>query len=318
MPTLPSIQCGLFQFNIVDYHAILGVPIGASTEQIRKRYLKITRHLFPDLRNLSTQEDNDLADQLLAKLVNPAYEHLFKDQSACSEHLLVLQQIGNRISQQDSLRLKSKKAQEFAKSCDPENIDLIYQKYLNAIIKQQYNTLNKALEKIALISELNLVYLQAKNGNIGVKETAPSHKKSVESPAPQTVAASPETQTQEQLSPEDRVAKLVEPYLRRGKQFINKQDYTKGIMELREALKLDPQNSQAHTFLGLAYVKQSQLSMAKIHINKALQLDPKNEMALEGKKVLQKLIDQGKGTNSDKKASGGRGLLGGLFGKKKK
>jgi hypothetical protein len=72
-------------------------------------------------------------------------------------------------------------------------------------------------------------------------------------------------------------------------------------------------------------VKQGQLGMAKIHVNKALQLDPKNEMALEGKQVLQKLLEQQKGTNgsgkpaTEKKANSGRsGLLGGLFGKKKK
>ncbi|NBD31834.1 MAG: tetratricopeptide repeat protein [Cyanobacteria bacterium] len=324
MPTLAPIKCGLFQFNIVDYHAILGLPIGAPTAQVRQRYLKITRMLFPDVRNLQTEEDNELADQLLSKLVNPAYEHLFKNKSARSEHLLILGQIGARVAQEGKLRLKSKKAQELVESGSKGEIELIYQKYLNAVIEKEYNPLNKSLEKIALISEFNLVYVMLKKGEIAGSKVTVTNEQATEEQSPKQVETDSAKETKEQLSPEDKIAKLVEPYLRRGKQFIDKQDYTKSIMELREALKLDPQNSQAHTLLGLAYVKQGQLGMAKIHVNKALQLDPNNEMALEGKQVLQKLLGQEKGSDSgskgtaSKKANGGRGLLGGLFGKKNK
>ncbi|WP_396275488.1 tetratricopeptide repeat protein [Halothece sp. PCC 7418] len=157
-----------------------------------------------------------------------------------------------------------------------------------------------------------------KNGEVAAQKKVSVQPKTPESSEPKPREAPSSKETQEQVSPEEKMAKMVEPYLRRGKQFIDKQDYTKAIMELREALKLNSQNSQAHTLLGLAYVKQNQLGMAKIHINKALQIDPKNEMALEGKQVLEKLLKQGQGTDGGKKANGNRGLLGGLFGKKKK
>lgn len=322
MPTFAPIKCGLFQFNIVDYHAILGLPIGASADQVRKRYLKITRLLFPDIRALETQEENELADQLLSKLVNPAYENLFKDKSARSEHLLILEQIGARVAQEKKLRLKSKKSQELAAA---KNIEATYNKYINALFQQEYSPINKTLEKIALMSEFNLVYLQAKSGKVAEDKVTVSQTQKTTSEEPKQVEAHLPEPAEEPASVVDPTAKWVEPYLRRGKQFIDKREYNRGIAELREALKLDAQNSQAHTLLGLAYVKQSQLGMAKIHINKALQLDPKNEMAREGKQVLQKLLEQGKGTNSsgqgstEKKANSSRGgLLGGLFGKKKK
>jgi len=325
MPTLAPIKCGLFQFNIVDYHAILGLPIGASPEQVRKRYLQITRLLFPDLRKLQTEEENQIADQLLSKFVNPAYENLFKNQSSRSEHLLVLQQIATHIGQEGKVKLKSKNAQEFAQAGDKSNIDLIYKNYLNGLANEEYQNLNKTLKNIALISEFNLVYLMVKNGQIKTEEVVNSKANNSQLTQPKQLETLPSQNTKEELSPEEKVGKLVAPYLRRGKQFIDKQDYTKGIMELREALKLDPKNSQAHTLLGLAYVKQGQLGMAKIHVNKALQLDPNNEMALEGKQVLQKRLGEGKGTDSGsknpaagKKGNGGRGFLGGLFGKKKK
>jgi len=325
MPILAPIKCGLFQFNIVDYHAILGLPIGASSDQVRKRYLQITRVLFPDLRTLPTEEENQIADQLLSKFVNPAYENLFKNKSARSEHLLILQQIATRVSQEGTVKLKSKKAQQLAQNKDQSDIELIYKKYLNAIVKKEYQNLNQALKNIALISEFNPVYLMLKNGQIQVEEVKTAETEISKSTKPQQLETPPSKNIEQEISPEEKVGKLVAPYLRRGKQFIDKQDYSKGIMELREALKIDAKNSQAHTLLGLAYVKQGQLGMAKIHVNKALQLDPNNEMALEGKQVLQKLLGEGKGTDSGskntaagKKGNSGRGFLGGLFGKKNK
>lgn len=318
MPKIPPIKCGLFQFSLTDYHAILGVPIGASPEEIRKRYLKINHILFPDVRDLSTQEEEDLADQLLSQLVNPSYENLVKDEAARQEHLLLLKQIRERIVSQGKPRIKSKVAQQLAEAATSGNLESLYKKYLASIAKKEYKELDKTLQRIALISEFNLVYLGLKKEITQPKKTTVNSGKSAKTTQEKTEINQSEKATEEQTSPQDKLAKYVEPYLRRGQQLINKEDYTKAIMELREALQLDPKNSQAHTLLGLAYVKQSQLGMAKVHINKALQLDPKNKMALEGKQVLAKLIEQGKGTDSGSGNQSNRrgGLFGGLFGKK--
>lgn len=318
MPKIPQIKCGLFQFDLTDYHAILGVPIGASPDQVRKQYLQITRILFPDIRQLDSQEEEQLADQLLSKLVNPAYEILFKDESARSEHLVVLEQIGERLAQQTKLPLKSKMAQALAKAGD--NGEAVYRNYLSSIAKQEYQIINKTLERIALISELNLVYLILKHGKIKSRKA----QVTANTNPPQAKENNKPQQTPEETSQESKIPSYVQPYLRRGKEFINKKNYSKAILELREALKLDPNNTDAHTLLGLAYVKQNQLGMAKVYINKALKLDPENEMALEGKQVLEKLLgksittDSGSPSSSGKKSDGGQGLLGGLFGKKKK
>lgn len=43
-----KIQQGLFKLDIVDRHAILGVPIDADSKQIRQRYLKVAYRLHPD------------------------------------------------------------------------------------------------------------------------------------------------------------------------------------------------------------------------------------------------------------------------------
>lgn len=326
MPTLPRIKCGLFQFDTTDYHAILGVPIGSSPEKVRQQYLKITRLLFPDVRKFTSEEEAELADQLLSKLVNPSYEVLFKNQSARKEHLLVLEEIGDRAAQMGNKRLKSKSAKELAQSGTIENIENIYRKYLNSIVKKEYQEIKRALERIALISEFNLVYLMINSGKVPVEQavetptSTPSPSTAIQRPIPDNEQEA-DKEAQEKLPVEEQAAKWVEPYLRRGKQFIDKRDYAKAIMELREALQHDPKNSQAHAYLGLAHVKQGQLGMARVHINKCLQIDPENEMALRGKKVLAKLSEEESSNNaketSEKNNKENRGLLGGLFGRKK-
>ena len=318
MPKIPQIKCGLFQFDITDYHAILGVPLGASPEKVRQRYLQITRILFPDVRKLETQEEEKLADKLLSKLVNPSYETLVKDKSARRDYLLVLEQISDRASACGENILKSKAAKELFQG-GATKIDLNYRKYLGAIVKKEYQDINKALERIALISEFNLVYLM-------LQETELSQEKASSEPAQTSSPPKVENKetTPEEPKEEKTAANLLEPYLRRGQSFINKKDYPKAVMELREALKIDSKNAQAHTLLGLSHLKQNQLGMAKVHINKALQIDPENEMALEGKQVLQKLSGSSQGSdsggkNDSKEKSNKRGgFLGGLFGKNKK
>lgn len=317
MSKIPQIKCGLFQFDITDYHAILGVPIGASPEQVRQQYLQITRILFPDIRKLNSEDEKQLADQLLSKLVNPSYEVLFKNKEARSEHLVILEQIGERLGQKGQAHLKSKTAQELAKAGDKG--EALYRKYLTSIANQEYQVINKALEKIALISELNLVYLMLKASKI---ETSKTSAQTAASPSQQNSLEPDEhneaQESEKETSSVNKTPTYVEPYLRRGQNFINQKDYSKAILELREALKLDPKSIDAHTLLGLAYVRQKQLGMAKVYINKALKLDPNNEMALEGKQVLDRLLDKSKNTDSDsKKSNSGRGLFGGLFGKKK-
>jgi predicted Zn-dependent protease len=100
---------------------------------------------------------------------------------------------------------------------------------------------------------------------------------------------------------------------------------------LREALQLEPNNSQCHSLMGMVYLKQNQATMAKIHFNKALQINPQEPLALEGKQKLEQPSGKAgkatgataaspqktapKGDKPDGKSGGG---LFGLFGGKKK
>ncbi|NEP10921.1 MAG: hypothetical protein F6K14_12040 [Symploca sp. SIO2C1] len=79
----------------------------------------------------------------------------------------------------------------------------------------------------------------------------------------------------------------LESYLRRTQGYMAKKNYARAILELRDGLKLNSKNSELHSLLALAYQKQKQMTMAKVHVNKALQLNPKNSTALDVQKILE-------------------------------
>ncbi len=309
-----KIDSGLFKFDFMDYHAILGVSVDADFKDIRKRYLQIARRLHPDSCTAEST-DKQLASQLLSKLVNPAYEKFSKDGSR-AEYIVVLKEMSKRLIQEStSIELKSELSQQLSQT---NNIDHIYKTSLHKLAENQYDTFDQTLQLIGQISELNLVYLMRKGGNMQL------------SPPPQNVATKPgknvSSPTPAPPSPPSQPETIVEQYYRRAQGLIEKNNFAQARVELQDALKLEPNNSLCHSLMGVVYLKQNQTTMAKIHMNKALQLNPKDPTALKGKKLLDQLSQKSGGqsptsskTTQGKQSdnTGGSGLFGGLFGGKK-
>ncbi len=327
-----QVDRGLFKFDLTDHHAVLGIPIGAEGKEIRKRYLKIARRLHPDSCLDESDEYKKFASQLLSKLVNPAYEQLMNDRHR-AEHMIVLGQLGKRLMQeQPSLQLQGDLSKKLAKAgsaaLEPE-----YKTVLKSVTGKQYDSLEKVLDMIAQASELNMIYLLRKGGQ--------AKKQSRSSAARQTSAAGAATSkagTSGSASAPGQTAKPVEEetsyvtqYCRRAEQLIEKNNFAKAILELRDALKMEPNNSRCHSLMGTVYLKQKQLTMAKVHFAKALKADPNNELALKGQTFLEKQeqktggktpasskASQSKSGKANKSGKSSSGFLGGLFGGKKK
>ncbi|MBE9115451.1 DnaJ domain-containing protein [Lusitaniella coriacea LEGE 07157] len=317
-----KIKRGLFKFDLTDHHAVLGIPINADTKQARKQYLKIARSLHPDTVKSKSDVEKKQASELLSKLVNPAYEQLSKSASQ-NEYQLVLSQTGKRLAgERNKPALESDIAKQLARA--GANIDTAYQTALKQLASSQYEDPAQALKTIAEISELNMVYLMCKQGSgVGVKSKAQptgSSNASPKSPTGSKPPASAQAQP-EKTSP-------VDPYVRRAQEYIKKNNYAKAVLELRDALKLEPNNSSCHAMLGMTYLRQNQVTMAKVHINKALASNPEEPLALQGKKALDRIM--GQTTPSSNKSSAAasqskssqqqskKGLFGGMFGGKKK
>jgi len=101
---------GLFKYDFTDQHAILGVPLDAEFNDIRKRYMKIARRLHSDTCSFESQADKDWANQFLSKVVNPAYNK-FSKESDRKEYNLLLAAIGKRVAkEQPKMQIESEAA----------------------------------------------------------------------------------------------------------------------------------------------------------------------------------------------------------------
>ncbi len=361
-----QIERGLFKLDFIDHHAILGISVDADVKEVRKRYLKIARRLHPDSCKAESEDEKKLANQLLSKLVNPAYEELSQSNR---EYEAKLRYMGKRLSgEAGKFTLPAQAAKQLSQA--GANLDIVYKTAVQNIASNEYESLSQVLEKIAELSELNMVYLTLKEGRgEGIKPggarpgTGTGTTGSRPGTGTGTTGSRPGTGTGATGSrpgmgtgttgsrpgmgtsmpgasagssgtlPDSQGGSRVGEYIRRAEGYMAKGNFAGAVLELREALKLDQNNSNSHTLLGLAYLKQNQATMAKVHLNKALQLNPKDERALKGKQYLDKLAQKNTGsTGSTKpaevpskppeskppgKPSSG-GLFGGLFGGKKK
>ncbi|MDJ0747565.1 MAG: tetratricopeptide repeat protein [Xenococcaceae cyanobacterium MO_167.B27] len=329
-----AIKHGLFKLNIIDHHAILGTALNANPKEIRLKYLKIAHKLHPDTCK-GDNEHKKLASKLLSRLVNPAYESL-SNKNSYAEHQLILTQIGQRlVEKKDRITFASESAQQLLQAGD--KLELVYHKLLKSLSQEQYNSLESVTKKIALISELNLVYLMLQQSRTMILTQKPQMtEKSATSQSPKspTSRKAPTQPSPPQTSekPEPPKTQLrVASYIRRAKEYTEKGNWLQAIAELKDGLKIDPNNSTIHALLGKIYLRQQQLTMAKIHIKKAEQVNPKDPIVIESKKELDQLLkhknrqntgagksSKSRNTNTSESKLSNSGIFRSLFGAKKK
>jgi curved DNA-binding protein CbpA len=319
-----NIEQGLFKFDCIDHHAVLGVPLDATANEVRKRYLKISRRLHPDSCTDDSNGSKQQASQFFAKLVSPAYQQLFNDQSR-AEHNVLLSRMGKRLVQEkENINLQSELAKQLFKST---NLEHEYKTALHKLIEQQYESVDHILQNTAQISELNLVYLWRKSSQ-GQSASKPAEVTKVSTPAvtvPAKTNPSPGTPGKVPPAAEKKAPKVensaTETYCRRAEDYIEKNYPAKAILELRDAMKMEPKSSRVHALMAMAYLNQEQPKMAKIHLESALQFNPEEPTALEVKKRIDMIEKRanGRAAAAIKKAenNSGGGLFG-LFGGKKK
>jgi len=316
-----NIEQGLFKFDCTDHHAVLGVPLDATANEVRKRYLKISRRLHPDSCTADSEASKQQASQFFAKLVSPAYQQLFNDQSR-AEHNVLLTRMGKRLVQEkEKIDLQSELAKQLYKST---NLEHEYKTALHKLIEKQYESMDHILQNTAQISELNLVYLVRKSSQ-GQNASKPPEVTKLATPAVTTPGkTNPGAATAGKVPPvaEKKVTKVesspAETYCRRAEEYIEKNYPAKAILELRDAMKMEPKSSRVHALMAMAYLYQDQAKMAKIYLESALQFNPEDPTALEVKKRFDQ-IDKRAGMRANKKAeSKSSGGLFGLFGGKKK
>ncbi|MGB7084561.1 MAG: J domain-containing protein [Phormidesmis sp.] len=302
---------GLFKLDVTDHHAVLGFSLVMEPAQVRKRYLKVARQLHPDSLQDAADEQKRLASELLSKWVNPAYEALSQNKLAKEHHLLLSMKQRQLVARPILLSAQTEAAKKLLGS---SQLEQDYTALLQKITATQFDDFARVDIAIGTLSELNAVYLMRK-GTVGAKGSG-------EKAAGGLSKGQMTSEQQAQVPRRPRHEDIIESYLGRAKEFDYKQDYSRAILELREAIAAHPQSAPCHSYLSSLYLKVGQATLAKIHAKQALAFDSSNEQA---KAVQAKLGNQPRAAASAKGGKGGTqkgaaksgGLLSGLFGGKK-
>ncbi len=299
-----QLERGLFQFDFTDRHAILGVSVNADERNIRERYQAVARSLHPDSGKWKTDADKQLAVQLFSRLVTHAYGQLSKS-SQLQEQTIMLELLGKRsIEQSSSIQIIDPLCQQLYQS--GSDFEQVYGQLLTQLATEQYTDLAKSVQIVNQISELNMVYLLRKQ------------LQSVRSTPPVVAAAAVTATPTENKSGDIAKASSVEGALRRAEDRMTRQNWVQAVQELREVILSDPNNANAHALLGMVYLRQKQMTMAKISINKALQLAPTDPKVLQVKQEFDRASNPAANakTAAKKPREGIFGMFGGNSSKK--
>jgi curved DNA-binding protein CbpA len=293
---------GLFQFDFTDRHAILGVSVNAEEVNIRERYQAVARLLHPDSAQWQTDAERNLAVRLFSRLITHAYGQLSRS-SQLQEQIIMLELMGKRLVEEGSqLQIAEPLSQALYKSGN--DFELVYERLLVQLTAQQYIALEDSEQIINQISELNMVYLLRKQLQ-SVRSTPP-------------VTATGAVKQNPGAPAEANKPSPVEGALRRAEDYMTKKNWVKAVPEIKEVINTEPNNARAHTLLGLVYLHQQQMTMAKLSINKAIQLAPRDLQVLQAKQEFDRANNPSSnganGKNGSKKPS--EGMFSGLFGKK--
>jgi Flp pilus assembly protein TadD len=301
---------GLFQFDFNDQHAIIGIAVDSDAATIRNRYKEIARLMHPDSSRWATSAERDFAVKLFSSLISHAYGNLSRA-AALQEQQMMLELLGKRlVSEASKIDISGSAAQELYKK-NSTDLHQSYHQLLQELTHQQYRQLDQSIEITGQISELNMIYLLRKQNQairsapISATDTYPA---AGSPPLPQSSTTTNKNAEAPKVS-------TTQNSMRRAEEYINMRNWPKANIELREILKGDPTNVAAHAQLAIVYMRQNQMTMAKMHMNKAGQLNPNDPLVKTAQQEFKKITNSPSPvakTTTDQNKGG----LFGLFSKK--
>lgn len=297
----------LKQFS--DPYAILGVAVTADERRIAKRYRQIAKRLHPDQQSGVDEAAREFTNAVLTRLVNPAYQRLKQDKGR-AETLATLRFKVRRLNREDKLTTAVAQSKQLLQ-IDEAEVDIFYEKALTELSEAQYASTDTFVAQTEAIAELNLIYLRRKMGDPVIREKRTGLMSPATSAAP--VPTAPPDPPPPNKAKEGTQVDYGQRHVVRAKTYIASKSYAEAVQELRDAVRIDPNNSNYHTMLGQAYLMQKMTGMAKVHIRQALKLDPQNRVAQKYAKQLDVQPPPPATPNNGHTHSNTREKKGGLF-----
>lgn len=297
-----------------DPYALLGVSVAADERRILKRYRTVAKQVHPDaLIEEMPAELRQFAEQVLPKLVNPAYQRLKQDKGR-NEVLATLRFKVRRLSRDGQILPTTEQGKTLMAIAEAE-VDVFYEQAVDQLCDRQYVSLANFETYTQQLSELNLVYLRRKMGApvIREKRTGLMTTTSVSKSPASTAAPVSDPPSDDKASPGLAYA---ERHYGRAQEYLKGKNVQAAIQELKDALKIDPQNSRYHCLIAQAYLLNNLPGMAKVHFRQALRINPANAVALKYARQLNMATTETAPAKADAvPANGRRSLFGGLFSK---
>ena len=255
--------------QLTDPYAVLGISVVADDRRVQKRYRSVAMFLHPDRFGQADEATRQFASQMLARLVNPAYEKL-KQEKGRAENVALLRLHVRRLNREAPLEPKSDLARQLIQY-PASGVDVFYEQAIAQLSECQYQPLDQ-FEAITLqLSELNLVYLQLKMGEVFIREKRTGLVSAPEAKPIQFVPAADQ--------PEKATESYAQRHYRRAQEYMKNSKWTQAVQELRDAIKLEADKSEYHALLGVAYLQQNLPGMATVYLRQALKLNPNDSLA---------------------------------------
>jgi tetratricopeptide (TPR) repeat protein len=253
-----------------DPYAALGVSIFADDRRISKRYWQVAKLLHPDTQVGQNGVTTEFANQLITRIINPTYQRL-KQEKTRSEVLATMRFRVRRLANQNGLQPSFESAQQLLRIPEAE-VDVFYENTLTQLAEPQFSSPAHFHQTLIQIGQLNLICLRRKMGDVIIREKRTG------------LVAAP--QPPERQEPDPPPTNYAEKYRIRAMSYLQQQNYDMALQELRDALKIEPNNVEFHSLIAQVYFMQQKYGMAKAHLKRTLQLNPNHPVA---QKYLQRL-----------------------------
>ncbi|MDZ8065763.1 MAG: DnaJ domain-containing protein [Nostoc sp. DedQUE08] len=257
--------------QLCDPYAVLGISVSADDRQIFKRYHTLAKLLHPDRYAKSCNPDEELATAIFSHLINPAYEQL-KNRH---KRLIAIAMLRSdaRVLQQQALCGQSAIAKEIIEMSAPQ-AELFYEEAIASYAEAQYKSLHQFYQVTQQISLLNLVYLQLHKPDLFLPQRAVRI-------IPEVEVKPVELTFNEETNVKPVLTNYAQRHYQRAIEYVRLANWALAVQELRDAIKLEPNNSDYYALLGLVHLKQKFIGMARVYIRQALKLNPQDSLALK-------------------------------------
>lgn len=291
--------------KLSDPYAVLGVSIAADDRRVLKRYRSVAKILHPDSYTATDPAIAEMATQMFARLVSPAYQTV-KQEKGRTESVAMLRFKVRKLVRESALVPDSEAARELIQKSAQE-ADIFYEQAIAKLGEVQYQPLDHFETITQQISELNLVYLQLKMGDVFFREKRQG-----------MVAVSPEIPSAPLVDLSANSETVRTDYARRhyerSQEYVKREEWAQAVSELKDAVKMEPAKAEYHALLGYSYSRQKMMGMAKAHIRRALELNPQDPLASNLAPKFQLDKSTSSGSPSPAQPPSKEGKRGGLFG----